>query len=92
MDDYGTAQSCPLFYNCLWIVGREHLVTRFPSSQSLVSTLRGGTCFSACRRAGESIGVCDMAGAGEPPLGDKTSCGGGALSLGMVGDDPPIPG
>lgn len=25
--------------------------------QSLVSRLRGGTCFKACRRVGESIGV-----------------------------------
>lgn len=84
--NYGTAQSC--FENRAIYQGSLFSFI----SQSLVSRLRGGTCLSAWRRAGESMGVWDMAGAGEPPRGDSTSWGGLGLSLGMVGDELLMPG
>lgn len=57
--DYGTAQFSSSV--SLPLGARTGLSSLRPSShlisQSLVSRLRGGTCFSACSRAGESMGV-----------------------------------
>lgn len=58
---------------------------------SLVSEFNGGTCFKACRRAGESMGVWGW-DAGEPARGDMTKDLGNFSGDRVVAAEPPIPG